>query len=61
MLDAICRLVVSVLLIVLAGFLYWSGFHSADEAVKLGATNVASVILTANVTYWLRPSTEKKE
>ena len=63
MLDAICRLVVSVLLIVLAGFLYWCGFHSMDAEFKLGATNVASVILTANVSYWLRPTatTTKKK
>ena len=58
MIDEICRLVVSLLLIVLVGFLYWCGFHSADAEFKLGATNVASVILTANVTYWLRPSSK---
>lgn len=60
MLTEICRLVVSVLLIVVAGFLYWCGFDAADEAVKIGATNIASVILTATVTYWLRPTTETK-
>lgn len=60
MLDAICRLVVSVLLIVLAGFLYWCGFHSTDAEFKLGASNLATAILVANIGYWLRPSMETK-
>jgi len=55
MLQEILRVLVSLVLIVLAGFLYWCGFHSIDADFKLGATNIASVILTANVTYWLRP------
>lgn len=50
------RILVSLLLVVLAGFLYWLGFGSADIALKLGATNVATMILTGVIAYWLKPS-----
>jgi len=55
MLDEICRLVVSLCLIGFCAFLYWLGFHSADVADKLGATNVASAVIGAMSAYWLKP------
>ena len=55
MIREIGRIVVSLVLIGLAGFLYWLGFGSAEVALKLGATNIASVILTAITLYWLKP------
>jgi hypothetical protein len=61
MLDAICRLLVSFVLLVLAGFLYWCGFHSIDTDFKLGASNIATAIIVANIGYWLRPATTKKK
>jgi hypothetical protein len=55
MLQEIARVLVSLVLLVLAGFLYWCGFHSADVDFKLGASNIATAIIFANLTYWLRP------
>ena len=55
MLQEIARILVSLVLIVLAGFLYWCGFHSTDPDFKLGASNIATAIIFANLTYWLRP------
>jgi len=63
MTTEICRLVVSVLLIVVAGFLYWSAFGSADADTKLAASNIATAIFMGCLTYWLRPTatTTKKK
>lgn len=60
MIDAICRLLVSLLLIVVAGFLYWCAFHTTDVDVKVGASNIATAIFMGNLTYWLRPTTTKR-
>jgi hypothetical protein len=59
MLQEIARVLVSLVLIVLAGFLYWCGFHSIDADFKLGASNIATAIIVANLTYWLRPLQSK--
>lgn len=55
MIREIGRILVSLLLLVLVGFLYWMGFGSVEAALKLGMTNLASVILGAELTYWLKP------
>lgn len=49
------RILISLLLLGLVGFLYWMGFQSVEAALKLGMTNLASVILGAELTYWLKP------
>jgi len=54
LLREIARLAVSALLICLAGFLYWCGLTHPEEALQLGATNVASLIVGANIAYWLK-------
>jgi divalent metal cation (Fe/Co/Zn/Cd) transporter len=56
MLEAISRLVVSVLLIVVAGFLYWCAFHYTEVDTKIAASNIATAIFMGNLTYWLRPA-----
>jgi len=55
MLQELARVLISLVLIVLAGFLYWCGFHSIDADFKLGASNIATAIIVANLGYWLRP------
>ncbi|MFA5186384.1 MAG: hypothetical protein WC551_07915 [Patescibacteria group bacterium] len=54
LLREIARLTISALLICLAGFLYWCGLTHPQEALQLGATNLASVIVGANLAYWLK-------
>jgi len=49
------RILISLFLLALVGFLYWMGFRSAEVALKLGMTNLASVIVGAEITYWLKP------
>jgi hypothetical protein len=62
MIDEICRLVISVLLVVVAGFLYWCAFHYTEVDTKIAASNIATAIFMANLTYWLRPpATTKKK
>ncbi len=56
MIREIGRIVISLVLLGIVGLLYWLGFNSAEVALKLGATNLASVIIGAEITYWLKPS-----
>jgi len=55
MTQEIGRILVSLALLAIGAFLYWLGFGSADVALKLGATNLATAIITGNMAYWLKP------
>lgn len=55
MIREIGRIIVSLFLLAVGAFLYWLGFGSVDIALKLGATNAATAIFTANIAYWLKP------
>jgi len=56
MVNEIGRIIISLVLLGLAGLLYWLGFRSVEAALQLGATNAASVIIGGEITYWLKPS-----
>lgn len=60
MTTEICRLLFSFCVLGLCGFLYWCGFQSPETATELGMTNMASVIVGANLTYWLKPQSGKE-
>ena len=49
------RLLMSGVLMGMAGYLYHLGFGAPDLGVTMGATNVASAIISANLVYWLKP------
>ena len=55
MLQELGRILVSLGLLALIGFLYHNGFASPEAAEKMGCTNVASVMIGALTTYWLKP------
>ena len=55
------RFVVTLVLILLAGFLYYLGFSQATSEVTLATTNGGTLIITALVSYWFnyrQPSEE---
>lgn len=56
MIREIGRILISLLFLILVGFLYKEGLAAPEEAVKLGMSNIASVIVGAELTYWLKPS-----
>ena len=56
MVQEIGRILVSLSLLVLAGLLYWMGVGSPEKVAALGMTNVASAIVGATLTYWLKPT-----
>ena len=55
MLQEVGRILVSLGLLALIGFLYRNGFGAPEAAEKLGCTNVASLMVGALTTYWLKP------
>ena len=55
MLQEVGRILVSLGLLALIGFLYCNGFGAPEAAEKLGCTNVASLMVGALTTYWLKP------
>lgn len=55
MVREIGRILVSLGLLGVIGFLYHNGFASPETAEQLGCTNVASVMIGALTTYWLKP------
>ena len=55
MIQELGRILVSLGLLALIGFLYHNGFASPEAAEKMGCTNVASVMIGALTTYWLKP------
>ena len=55
MLQEVGRILVSLGLLALIGFLYRNGLGAPEAAEKLGCTNVASLIVGALTTYWLKP------
>lgn len=56
MIREIGRIVVSVILLGIVAFLYCLGFTATETALQLGVTNLASVIVGAEITYWFKPS-----
>lgn len=54
--NEIGKIIVSIVLLGLVGFLYSLGFSAAEVALKLGATNTASLIIGAELVYWLKPT-----
>jgi multisubunit Na+/H+ antiporter MnhB subunit len=60
MLTEISRILVSLLLLGMATFLYACGLHAPEAAMQLGMTNTASVIVGANLTYWLKAEPARK-
>lgn len=59
MVKEVSRILVSLTLLGIAVFLYCCGVHSPETAAQLGMTNTASVIVGANLTYWLRAETSE--
>ena len=55
MLQELGRILVSLGLLGLIGFLYHNGFASPEAAERMGCTNAASVMIGALTTYWLKP------
>lgn len=49
------RILVSLLLLVLAGFLFYFGLQSAQAAQALGIGAVGGSIVSAVLMYWLKP------
>ena len=60
MLQEVGRILVSLGLLALIGFLYSNGFAAPEAAEKLGCTNVASLMVGALTTYWLKPESGAK-
>ncbi len=60
MLAEISRILISVALLGIAVFLYCCGVNNPETAGQLGMTNTASVIIGANLTYWLKAEPVKK-
>ena len=60
MLTEISRILVSLVLLGMAIFLYCCGLQSPETAMQLGMTNTASVIIGANLTYWLKPESPQE-
>jgi hypothetical protein len=49
------RILVSVILLALAGFLFYCGVNFPEPAQALGAVAVGGTIIGAILTYWLKP------
>jgi hypothetical protein len=60
MLTEISRILVSLTFLGMAIFLYVCGLHSPEVAMQLGMSNTASVIVGANLTYWLKAEPARK-
>jgi hypothetical protein len=59
MLTEVSRILVSLTFLGMAVFLYACGLHSPEAAMQLGMSNTASVIVGANITYWLKAEPTK--
>ncbi len=55
MVHEICRLLISLCLLALAAGLFMVGVKSVEPAQALGFGSVASLIIGALLTYWLKP------
>jgi len=50
------RIVVALVLLIIAGFLFYFGFKFPEPAQALGAGATAGTIIGAEIVYWLKPS-----
>ena len=56
MIREIGRILVSLTLLALAGFLLFMGVNSPEAAQALGFGTIAGLIIGSILTYWLKPS-----
>jgi hypothetical protein len=49
------RIVISILLLGLAGFLLYLGFSMPEPAQALGVGAISGAIIGAEIAYWLKP------
>jgi len=52
--QEIGRILVSLVLLIIAGFLFYFGFKFPEPAQALGAGAMAGTIIGAEITYWLK-------
>ena len=56
MIEELGRILISVLLLGFAGYLFFAGFKAPEVSTALGAGAMAGTIIGAIVMYWLKPS-----
>lgn len=55
MASEIGRILVSLILLALAGFLFYLGFTMPEPAGALGVGAIGGTIIGAEIAYWLKP------
>jgi hypothetical protein len=53
--QEIGRILISLMLLVMAGFLFWCSMRTSDIGTAKGMGDTAGVIIGGNLTYWLAP------
>ena len=56
MIREIGRIIISLCLLALAGFLLFLGIGAPEAAQALGFGTIAGLIIGTTLTYWLKPS-----